>query len=316
MNNTDNSLSQIQDVISKGSTGIIVIPMNPTADAIAAATSLYLGLVKAGKNITLGCSSSPQSDLVAADKIQQGFTAGGDNLVISFPYSEGSIDKVDYNIKDNVFNLIIAPRPGFPKIEPQKVKYNYTGGSIDFVITVDAPNLNSLGAIYTENQSQFQSKNIINIDRHLINNNFGTINFVNKTSSSTSELVLKVLQVMQSEIDKDIATNLYAGLMAATNNFTSYSVNADTFNAASALLRAGAVKKMTPRPAGPAGMNVNRPPFQRMSPPQGFGGNGMKNREQQQVGQIETVEQEPTMDETPNNPQDWLKPKLSDGGLI
>ena len=105
------------------------------------------------------------------------------------------------------------------------------------------PNLNSAGPLYADNQAMFQGKNIINIDRHLTNGFFGTINFVNKTSSSTSELALKTLQALQVELDRDIATNLYAGISAATNNFTAYSVNAETFETIATLLKAGAMKK-------------------------------------------------------------------------
>ena len=64
-----------------------------------------------------------------------------------------------------------------------------------------------------------------------------------KTVSSISELILSVIQTLGIEIDRDIATNLYAGAAASTNNFTSYSTNADTFEHIAALLRSGAVKK-------------------------------------------------------------------------
>ncbi|MEI6532531.1 MAG: DHH family phosphoesterase [Candidatus Roizmanbacteria bacterium] len=250
MNPNDQLLPKIGDIITKGNSGIIILPVNPTVDAIAGATSLYLALNKINKGVTLVCAQNPQSDMVGADKIQNSFASGGDNLVISFPYAEGSIDKVDYSISGNFFNLIISPRQGQPKLDPSKVSYSYTGGNADFIITIDAPNLNSLGQIYTENQNEFAGKNIINIDRHLINDNFGTVNLVNKTSSSTSEIVLNVIQHLRIEIDKDMASNIYAGVSVATNNFTSYSVNATTFESAATLLKAGAIKRPTSRPGG------------------------------------------------------------------
>lgn len=250
MNPIDNTLNQINEAVTKGTSGVIVIPANPTNDAIASGTALYLGLSKLGKNVALLGVNSSDSQLAAADKIQNTFTTKGDNLVISFPYTDGSIDKVDYNIQGETFNLIITPRQGQPKLDQNKVQYSYSGGAVDFIITVDAPNLNSLGSIYNDNQKEFQGKTIINIDRHLINNMFGTINYINKTSSSTSELTLKILKNLQVEIDKDMATNLYSGLTGATNFFSSYSVNADTFDAAATLLKLGAVKKAPMRAPG------------------------------------------------------------------
>lgn len=237
------SIQQIKEFISKNGSGIVVLPAKATPDAIAAGTSLYLALTKMGKNVSLVASTPVQSDMIGADKIKTELQTGGDNLVVSFPYQEGAIDKVDYNIQGEQFNLIIVPREGHKKLKQGDVQFSYSGGKIDFIITVDAPNLNALGDIYQKNQKHFESSTIINIDRHLINNFYGMINLVSKASSSTSELVYKILQSLSAEIDKDIATNLHEGIALATNNFTAYSVNADTFEAIASLLRAGAVKK-------------------------------------------------------------------------
>lgn len=319
--NTNTTLPKLVDIITKGTSGVIVLPTNPSPDAVAASTSLYLALLKAGKNVTIVSSSPVKSDLTAADKIQQTLSVGGDNLVVSFPYIDGAIDKIDYHIKGDRFNLVIAPRQGFAKLDPEQVSYSYSGGTFDFLIAVDLPNLQAVGSIYTDNQAQFQGKEIINIDRHLTNAFFGTVNFVNKTSSSTSELVFKVLKELQSEIDKDIATNLYAGIAAATNTFTSYSVNAETFETIAQLLKAGAVKKApqqpmqykpqsiaptSQQPAAPIVTGTTTPPIVSTQ----LGGN-----ERQQVQTIATVEaQESQSKEGAQSPQDWLKPNIFKGG--
>lgn len=296
----NNNLVKIADIINKGASGLIILCANPSVDAVAGATSLYISLNKMGKSVGLACSTPVESDLVASDKIQPSLTSSGDNLVISFPYSDGAIDKVDYNIQGNFFNLTIIPRPGSQKIDPGQVRYSYSGGSIDFIITIDALNLNNLGNIYNNFQNEFQGKNIVNIDRHLTNGYFGTVNFVNKSSSSTSEMILKIIRGLNAEIDREVATNLYTGLVAATNNFTSYSVNADTFQAASELLKMGAQKKAFK----PAVKSINQPLKQTIS------------FEKSAAKPIGTVEKEPQSQEG-NTPQDWLKPKIFKGsGLI
>jgi len=294
MNNQQNTLARISEIFSKGSSGAIIIPPNPSVDAVAAATSLYLGLLKMGKTVSLVCASKPQSDLIAVDKIQSNIGAGGDSLLVSFPYTDGSIDKVDYNIQGEYFNLIITPRPGYQKLSPSQVNYSYTGGIVDFLIVIDSPTLQSLGSVYTDNQNQFTGKDIINIDRHLTNAFFGTVNFVNKTISSVSELILAIFQNLKIETNRDMATNLYAGIAAATNNFTSYSVNADTFQNVSILLRLGAVKKIIRKPQ----------PMINPTPAQG--------PEYHPIKPIEAVEKE--VQKELRSPQDWLKPKIFKGG--
>ncbi|OGK11804.1 hypothetical protein A2954_05105 [Candidatus Roizmanbacteria bacterium RIFCSPLOWO2_01_FULL_37_12] len=313
-NNIAQTLTHLNDVIQKGNSGVITLPSNPSVDAVAASTALYLGLHKMGKSVSLASASKPTYSLTATDKIQAQLTTSGDDLVISFPYSEGAVDKVDYNIQGNNFNLIITPRQGFPKLDTKQVKYSYAGGVLNFVITIDAPTLNSLGELYTSNEKQFQGKDIINIDRHLTNSFFGSVNYVNKTSSSISEMVLKLLQSLGVEIDRDMATNLYAGIAASTNNFSSYSVTADTFEAVATLLRLGAVKKTIGRPPQPRGFQPQpqmNPSFNSPQPSQ-FP-QPRFNNQPDMVTPIEQVEKEPKGADA-QTPQDWLKPKIFKGG--
>lgn len=308
MNNHQNTIARIHEIFNKGNSGVIVIPGNPTVDAIASATSLYLGLTKMGKNVSLACSSKPQSDLAASDKITTAIAPGGDSLMISFPYSDGSIDKVDYNIQGSSFNLVVTPRPGFSKLDPGQVNYSYTGGSVDFIVVIDSPSLTNLGEIYSNNQAQFTGHDIINIDRHLTNAFFGTVNFVNKTASSVSELILAILQDLKIEVDRDMSTNLYSGIASSTNNFTSYSVNAETFEHIATLLRMGAVKKIMKKPviSSPQTLNIPQPTVVQ----------GTHAPETQPTKPIETVEKE-VQPEKPSTAQEWLKPRIfKNGGLI
>lgn len=335
MDNT-NQTPKLIETINKGVNGTIVLAANPSVDAIAAATALYLGLTKAGKNVSLTCSTPVNSDLHGSDKIGTKLVNGGDNLVIAFPYEDGSIDKVDYNIKDMMFNLIITPRPGYPKLDPSKVQYSYSGGSVDFIITIDTPNLNSLGKLYKENEKEFSSSAVINIDRHLVNDFYGRVNIVDKTASSTSQIVLRAMKDLQIAIDKDMATNLYTGLVAATNNFTSYSVNADTFEAAADLLKLGAIKKpvRNVQGGGQPPQQMGRPFLKTMPNPFSQPQQAAPTVTNQPAQQIqppsfpqaqpfeaqEPVDNEGTAEAQPENqgkqaaPQDWLKPKIFRGG--
>ena len=310
-------MSRIQEVTTKSRSAVIIIPPNPSIDAIGASTALYLALSKMGKTVSLVCSQKPASDLVASDKFQNIIGAGGDSLMVSFPYVDGAIDKVDYNIQGETFNLIVTPRPGFQKLNPNQVNFSYTGGLVDVIYVIDAPTLNSLGSIYTDNQNQFNGKDIVNIDRHLTNAYFGTVNYVNKTVSSISELVLSILQTLGVEIDRDMATNLYAGAAASTNNFTSYSTNAETFEHIASLLRLGAVKKAFKKPVP---VMATQPPvsFQTPQPfrpqqPQLVNSMPGRNVETPKSMPIESVEKEATTEKPPTS-QEWLKPKIFKGG--
>jgi len=304
MNNSQDAFLRLLEILNRLNSGCILLPKNPSIDALAAATALYLALMKLGKNATLVCSSDIEEvSLTGTDKIQKNINVAGDSLVISFPYKDGAVDKVDYNITGDKFNLIITPRPNHQKINPSQVQYSYTGGKVDFFIVIDAADLNNLEELYTDNKNQFVGVEIVNIDRHLTNSNFGTINIVNKTASSISEIIFSLMQSLKIEIDKTIATNLYAGIVSATNNFSSYSVNADTLENAAKLLRLGAIKKIL-KPTPPKIFKSPLPPNQIIS--------SNKFSPEIQTKPIDIVEKE---NETEKQlPQDWLKPKIFRGG--
>lgn len=83
------------------------------------------------------------------------------------------------------------------------------------------------------------SRTLINIDHHPGNDNFGTHNLVVTHVSSTAELVTRMLQDLNVEIDKDIATCLYTGLVTDTGRFQYSNSSPDTLRLAADLLALG-----------------------------------------------------------------------------
>ncbi len=238
------ALAQTKEFLSKGNSGVIVISPNAVPDSIAAATSLYLALLKMGKSVSLVCADKPQSDMIGVDKFQQTISTGGNNLVISFPYTEGSIDDVTYDVDPQNFYIIITPRQGKPKVEPKEVKFRYTGGKLDFIVAIDTPNPQLLGDVYRRHPHIFNGKTtLINIDRHMMNTVWGNVNLLVRNVSSTSEIIYHVIRVLGVAMDVDIATNIYTGIASATNNFASMTLGAETFELVANLMRAGAVRR-------------------------------------------------------------------------
>ena len=60
---------------------------------------------------------------------------------------------------------------------------------------------------------------VVNVDHHVSNEGFGTINLVEPTASSTGEVVFKLLRALNAPITPDVATNLYAALFTDTGGF-------------------------------------------------------------------------------------------------
>ncbi len=81
---------------------------------------------------------------------------------------------------------------------------------------------------------------VVNIDHHVSNSEFGTVNILDFKVSSAAEIILGLLKGWGFEITPDIATNLYTGVMTDTGKFSFSNTTANTFRVAAELVDAGA----------------------------------------------------------------------------
>ena len=84
-----------------------------------------------------------------------------------------------------------------------------------------------------------KSSTLINVDHHPGNDEFGTINVVVPTASSTAELVAGLLTDLGVEMDRDIATCLYTGIVTDTGRFSYSNSSPETLRLAADLLSYG-----------------------------------------------------------------------------
>ncbi|MCJ7739765.1 DHH family phosphoesterase [Candidatus Microgenomates bacterium] len=341
-------INQVKPLIDQAQSVLIVTHSNATLDSLAASLSLYLALTARGKQVSVSCPDQIRvefSHLVGLDKISSNPNLNeksGKNLVISFPYEEGSIEKVSYNIENGSFNLVVEPREGYPQITPEVINYSFSGngGDNNLIITVDTPQLTSLGQIFQNNQSFFSEKPVINIDSHPQNSRYGRINLVDNSVSCTSELVASLFSMLGLTIDPDISGNLYAGIVDGTKNFTSPQTTAGTFETVALCLKSGTKKtsssSVQPSPGFNQNLGQNYPsPFAPFSPPikqQTYSTPSQKpnfGQFQRQPFMQKNPVKKPT-NPTPafhqpeqgaknqqnEAPPDWLKPKIFKGSTL
>lgn len=122
--------------------------------------------------------------------------------------------------------------PGIDSIKD----YEDNMGSKDLFIVLDSSDENRLGTL---KKLLDITPNIINIDHHVSNTNFGKINIVNKLACATGEIVYNLLHYMDININKDIATNLYTAISTDSGSFKYESVTGDTHRIVASLLDIG-----------------------------------------------------------------------------
>ena len=139
------------------------------------------------------------------------------------------------NHKDKKIEVVnaskILPRyldflPHFKKI---KHKMDYKEG---LVITCDSGSLDRLGF-------DVGGRELINIDHHLSNTNYGSVNIVLPEMASSSQVAYMLFKELY-RIDQSVATCFYTALLSDTRYFTTSSVTAEVLDVAKAFVEAGA----------------------------------------------------------------------------
>jgi phosphoesterase RecJ-like protein len=84
----------------------------------------------------------------------------------------------------------------------------------------------------------------VNIDHHLGNENYGEINYVDKSSCAVGEIIYAILKIGEINITQQIAEDLYSAIICDTGNFRFASTTARGMEAASELVNLGARPKV------------------------------------------------------------------------
>ncbi len=119
---------------------------------------------------------------------------------------------------------------GFSKIQGKTPKY------FDLLVCCDSASFDRVGV----SEGEYE---ILNIDHHKTNTNFGDINVVLGDAPSAGFVVYELLRANQVAISKRTATALFTSIADDTGFFRYGNLNADTFRVASKLVECGADPK-------------------------------------------------------------------------
>jgi len=131
-------------------------------------------------------------------------------------------------------------------LESYPVKYNIIPGrqylycgtkplEMDVFIALDCADKERLGA----SRAFFdKAKTTICIDHHETNNGFADYNYIEPETSSTAEMVYRVIDAL-TDVDADIATAIYSGIVGDTGGFRYSSTSKATMEIAARLMETG-----------------------------------------------------------------------------
>ncbi len=242
---TINTQKQVVELI-KRSKKILILPSAPVdGDSIGSAISLYIALKKLQKEVTVISSEQipevlqflPNIKVVSNRMISSG------DFIITLDCKNIKIENIKSENEDGKINITVTPKEG--RLSEENISFSSGGIDYDLIITVDTAELTQLRDTYEKNIEMFHQIPVINIDHHVSNSHFGKLNFVDIMASSTTEMLLPILEELSSEeninlIDEDIATLLLAGIITDTGSFQNANTTPKAFARAAQLISYGA----------------------------------------------------------------------------
>ncbi len=242
------ALTERQQVIDRLRTAerpLIVFRKDWNPDTAASAVALAVGLESAGKKCEIVCDGFAAPEhlgfLPQLKRVRPEISALR-TFVISVDTQKSRVGELSYETKDGFLHIYLTPKNG--SLEAQHVSTGTTEYRHDLIISIDTPDLASLGAVRDVAADFFFRTPILNIDHSIANERYGQINSVESTAASTSEVVYRLLRELERPIDAELATALLTGIVSKTRSFKSGAITPQTLSAASELVAAGAKRDL------------------------------------------------------------------------
>jgi phosphoesterase RecJ-like protein len=230
---------QFIDLINKSTNPLILTHQRPDGDALGSLLALQMVLKKMGKQVSAICVDPvPQvfSFLPDANIISQEFS-GTRDFVISVDASTVKPDKIFYKVEDDKLNIVITPKQG--QFKHEMVTIADGNFKYDLIIVLDSTDPERLGISFEGNPDLFYETPVINIDHHPGNDYFGAVNIVDLTATSTSEILVSLIEALGQKFDEDMATALLTGITTDTGSFQNANTTPKSLTIAAQLVAAG-----------------------------------------------------------------------------
>jgi len=234
---------QLENVLKNTKHTLIFMAQDFSGDAVGSAWATYFFLKKNNIEATVVVPSDEVylqrfSFLTKPEDLMDSL-AGARDFVLAFNTKFNKITNVRTERVEDELRIFITPEKG--SIDPRDFSFIPAKFKYDLVIVLGSPDKESLGKVYEENPDIFYEVPVVNIDHHTENDNFGQVNIVDITASSTSEVVADLFfKINEKNIDETMAESLLTGIIDATNSFQKKNTSPKSLQIGAMLMTKGA----------------------------------------------------------------------------
>ncbi len=241
---SNNLLKKIADKVKTSDNILVALSRDPSVDELAAAIGLTLFLDGLQKHTT-AIYSGQTPDALRFLQPEGTFEDNTDSLqdfIISL--NKEKADHLRYKLDGDFVRVYITPYKTL--ITEEDLEFSRGDFNVDLVLAIGVPSAADLDAALSEHGRIMHDAMTVDITCDAPGN-FGEIEWSDPGASSVSEMVTKLifeLEGKDTRLDKDVATALLTGIVAATGRFSNDRTNSDTLQLASKLMEMGADQQL------------------------------------------------------------------------
>jgi hypothetical protein len=265
MNDADAKIKQqIVDKIKSSTNIMVTVSRDPSVDDLSAMLGLTAVLNKLGKHATAIFSGAipPAITFLEPDKIIENTADSLRDFIIALDKEKA--DHLRYKVDGDMVKIFITPYR--TNITSDDLEFSQGDYNVELVLALGVTSKEHLDAALTAHGSVLDNVTIATIGAGELKSDLGDMDWNDKDAGSLSEMVAILGEAYKSDkplLDKQIATALLTGIVAATDRFSNPKTTARVMTTAAQLMAAGAdqqliaaklqetheIKSLTPNPA-------------------------------------------------------------------
>ena len=239
------SFKKFHKLVDNSQEILLVLPPSQNIDLLVSMFALFAMLKEEKKNVTIlsNALKMPKDTLSFLPQPEEKTFIttldGSRDFLLIFNTERSKILNIKTEKKEKETIIRLTPEKG--TIDPRDFSLAPADFKYDLAIIIGAPNLESLGDIYQKNTDLFFEVPKININNNSENDDYGQVNLVDLTASSTAEILGELFfEHYPLIINENIAQMLLTGIISATDSFQKATTTPQSMLLASKLVKAKA----------------------------------------------------------------------------
>jgi len=235
---------KIVDKIKNSENILVALSRDPSVDEMAAAIGLTLFLDSLQKHAT-AIYSGTTPDALQFLQPEGTFETNTDSLQdFIIALNKEKADHLRYKLDGDFVKVYITPYKS--NITEEDLEFSHGDFNVNLVLALGVPSAADLDSALSEHGRIMHDATTVDITIDAPGK-FAEIEWSDPGASSVSEMVTKLIFAMQGEdavLDKETATALLTGIVAATGRFSNDRTSSDTMQLASKLMSMGADQQL------------------------------------------------------------------------